>query len=444
MTCGNSVLDRAAKACRRRQFLWWGPGAIRNGVTLRAIAVPLSLAATAGLLLLSGCGVAHRTEPLTTVSLIHGPFEIVASGRRISTGAFPNISGDPFATMEVTAFSVRHRGQDVAVPRVGTQFWRVLRLMDAPLPALLVATTDFHVITEADGQPVVRSFGEPTSGMAEAQWLDAAGGQPGPARTFGIEKVAAEDGTRMQGGQWLLLSSRTVLDVKALKAYPVNPWIESGRGEPLEGLNAGGITARAFSPGRSQYVMPASAIDPTTDRRYDGLLIVDIPSGKAYGRRLDRKRTRYTNVYDIDAAWIDHHFEWRIDNDGLEHFVERGTFRPWPWRGKRVNTGSVEYHVPRAKPEMADHLRAFLQQRFDARVAPDWLEPTKTSGHTFTVPGCDHIIVLGHGDHDVSLFVPRADTTPWVRCQDTVNAIGDAFDAELATGRFDDAFDSAE
>lgn len=396
-----------------------------------------------GTLALAACGSAQRNEPLVTETLTHGPFEIVAAGKRISAGGFPNNSGNPFATMVVTAFTVRHGGKEVAVPDVGTRFWRVLRLVDAPRPALLVATTDFHLITEEGGAAVVRAFGEPTSGMAEAQWLDAEAGQPGPVRTYGIEKVALADGTAMQGGRWLKLSSRTVLDVKTLTVHPVRPWIESGSGQPMAGLNGGGIAARAFSPGGTQYVTPAS--DQADGVRYDALLVVDIPTGEAYGVRLDRRRMRYADAFAIDAAWIAHHFEWQREASGRERLVARKSAKPWPWRGLFVDFGDAsEYHVPRAKPELADAMRSLMQARFGARIAPDWMDATKTSGYTLALPSCDHIVVLGMAERTLKLFSPPARSAPWVRCQAELKQIGEAFDAELKSGRLDTALDFAD
>ena len=102
--------------------------------TVRVLALVLACVASA-------CS--HRSDerPLETASIAHGPFEIVAKGRRISTGTFPNTGGNPFATMEVTGFTVRHQGQPVSIThgsRTLAGFWRVVRLTDAPVPALLV------------------------------------------------------------------------------------------------------------------------------------------------------------------------------------------------------------------------------------------------------------------------------------------------------------------
>jgi hypothetical protein len=42
--------------------------------------------------------------------------------------------------------------------------------------------------------------------------------------------------------------------------------------------------------------------------------------------------------------------------------------------------------------------------------------------------------------HEVGLYVPTPKQPPWVRCQDAIRRIGEAFDTELATGRLDKLF----
>ncbi|HZF78333.1 MAG TPA: hypothetical protein VEZ89_00945 [Rubrivivax sp.] len=87
----------------------------------------------------------------------------------------------------------------------------MLRLANAPRPALLELTTDFHLVTEEQGRLVVRSFGSKSTDLARLQWLDSENGQPGSVRNFRIEHVDPETGTQLAGGRWLLLSFHTVL-----------------------------------------------------------------------------------------------------------------------------------------------------------------------------------------------------------------------------------------
>ena len=387
--------------------------------------------------LLAACTGRTPAPALESARVAHGPFEIVAEGRRISTGAFPNNSGNPFATMEVTAFFLRWRNQDVEVPGVGKRFFRVLRLADAPTPSVLVATTDFHLVTEEAGQLRITRFGRPSTNYAEAQWLDADRGQPGPVMGYGIEKVVPGPGTELSGGRWLRQASHTVLDVRTLKAYPVEPWVPHREGRL--GFNAGGIAARAFSPGQTQVVAPSNAdYADEQGRRPDGLVVVDIPTGKSAALVLDRRRTPYADFDDITGDWIVHYFRWERAPSGRESLAPRAGVAPLPWKGRMVDFGDrKEYRVMRVDPAFVDVVRRIAVDKLGARVAPDWIDPRKQDGNTLSVPGCDHVIALSASAEHVGVYVPQPKTPPWVRCQDTVARLGALVDAELASGRHD-------
>lgn len=388
---------------------------------------------------------AGAAEPLQNATELHGPFEIVATGRRIGTGAFPNTSANPFATMEVTSFGVRWKGREVAVPKVGARFWRVLRIVDAPSPSLLVMTTDFHLLSEQAGELRITSFGSPSTNMAELQWLDSENGQPGAVRSFGIQRASPGPDTLLNGGRWLRLSYHTVLDVKTLKAYDVRPWIPSGRGRPMAGLNAGNVPVRAFSPGQTQYVAPAQDYDrDKPEGRYDGLIVVDIPSGDAYAVRLDKRRERYADHVDITGAWIAHYFEWKRDAQGRERLQPREGVKPLPWKGRIVNfSDHIEYRVHGVTAGMLPELKRTLTQRLGAKPVPDGADPQRITGTYFALSGCDHRLAIGDHHDVLSVYAPQADAPPWIRCQDTVRRVAEVFDAELASGRLDRHFSTA-
>jgi hypothetical protein len=387
--------------------------------------------------LLAGCGIGPTMKSET---LAHGPFEIVATGHRISSGGFPNTSGNPFSTTEVTGFNVRWKGKRVAVEGQ-SRFWRVLRLLDAPRPALLLATTHFTLIYEQDGQLVVKDFGATSGGMAHTQWLDERNGQPGPTAMYGIEKTTVDAGTALRGGRWLRLSDATVIDTRTLSTHTLVPWL--GEGDPFNGVSAGtNSQAFAFSPGQTQFVASGSEFQEAgSEVRTPTLMVLDIPTGRAYALKIDRKAMRYRDQQDITPAWVNHYFAWQRDAQGHERLVARANVKPAPWAGRIIDFGhQIEYRIAPVGQAMNAELARFLVERMGATPAPDWMDPTKTSGGTFTVPGCGHVIATSLHDDHVGVFVPTPKQPPWVRCQDTVRTIAAAFDAELATGRLDALF----
>ncbi len=405
---------------------------------------PLARAVLAAALVLAGCAPRPPSPPLETVTVSEGPFEVVAQGRRIGAGGFPNTSGDPFATIEVTSFTIRHHGEPVTITHgatVLTSFWRVVRLPDAPQPTLLASTTDFHLVTEQDGTLVVRSFGEPSTNMADYQWLDSENGQPGEPRSFGIEKVDRA-GMELRGGRFLRLSYHTVLDVKTLAAFAIRPWIESGSGKPMAGLNGGGVRAIAFSPGHTQYATIGSGYDYEGDgEHYEALLVVDLPTGDAYGLRLDRGKTHYVELADATPAWLEHYFRWTREPGGHERLVPRSDATPLPWTGRVVDFGGgrVEYRLRPAREELRGELGRFLVARFQAREAPNWIDPSRPSDGTFTLPGCAGVMATSFHEGVVALFVPGSPPDA-AACMQVVRRIATAFDAELARGVHQELF----
>ncbi len=271
--------------------------------------------------LLAACALARSPQAET---LQHGPFEIVAQPRRISTGSFPNTSSNPFATREVTHLFLRWRGRAVTVPGRGDRFWQVLRLVDAPQPALLLVQQDFTLVTERDGQLQVQPLASAGTSLAEAQWLDSRDGQPGEPQSWGIARVQVATDSLLQGGRFLRLGSQLVLDVQQLHLHRVEPWVPMVPGRAVTSLSREGDRVRAFSPGRTQYVLTGSQTDYARgEGEVHGLLVVDIARGNAYELRVDPRQVPFSSVQDMDLAWINRHFVWQRDAAGQERLVPR-------------------------------------------------------------------------------------------------------------------------
>ncbi|WP_144290012.1 hypothetical protein [Ideonella sp. A 288] len=381
-----------------------------------------------------------------TDTLQHGPFEIVATGRRISSGTFPNQGGNPFATLEVSSYSLRWRGREVDVPGLGTRFWRVLRLTDAPRPTLLLVTRDFTLVSEKDGQLQVQPVGSGSNTLAEAQWLDSRAGQPGESLMWGIEKSDVASGSELRGGRWLRLGSLRVLDVKTMVLHKIEPWVPMRPGEPVTSVSREGDEARAFSLGGTQYVLAGSQYDYARGRGHvHGLLLVDIASGKAAELRLDRRRMPFAQVADIDAAWIAHYFVWQRDAAGRETLLPRPGAARKPWLGRLAmdSSGTLEYRVDRVRPALLDELRRVVLALPGAALAPDWIDPARgIDGNTLRVGDCV-LSLLASGDSPpdedyggvVSVYAPSLKRAAQASCNALIRRIASTFDAELAAGR---------
>jgi hypothetical protein len=385
---------------------------------------------------------------LPTGTVVHGPFEIVAGVRSISAGGFPNTSGNPFTRRDVSEFQLRWRGKAVAAPGGNQRFWRVLRLQGAPRPAVLLVTHVMVLATEdAAGQLQLTPINAESSSLAAVQWLDSANGQPGPSVSFGIEAITdLQAGTSLEGGRWLRLGSRSVLDLSTLAVANVDPWVPMVPGVPVTSISRQGDHVRAFSPGRTQYVLAAAGADYS---RADGgqaygLLVVDIKSGIAKELRMDRRRFRFAEVADLDAAWIDHHFMWQLDPAGRERLVPRQRFTTWPWRAKLESEGAGRWalRIQRIDAAFVPVLRRLLQRELGLQMAGPSAQPDISLD--FALGGCTlQAMAFGVGsstasNHYVSIW-PATETPAGsaVGCEPALRRLAALIDAELATGRHD-------
>lgn len=254
-----------------------------------------------------------------------GPFEITAHTRRVGDGGRWMRTGNPFGTYEVREYAVKWKGRKVSVPGAGERFWQVLHLPDAPNPTLLLTSgPNLHLVSEVDGQMQTRALA-PESGSDGVQWLDAIAGQPGAEVTgFGLDRIDAAPTTTLAGGRWLYLRHRLVLDVRTLATVAVEPWAREGRGEDVVEMNASTSPAIALSPDRTRFVLAGEGQDYRRGgERFDLLMLIDMATGKAEGMPLDRGRTPYQKLGDIDAAWIARHFRWERDAAGRERLLPR-------------------------------------------------------------------------------------------------------------------------
>ncbi len=383
----------------------------------------------------AGCGGPTQREVIQ-----HGPFEIVAEGRKISAGGFPNTSGNPFATTEVTSFAVRYQGRPVVIrhgSRTIEAFWIALRLKDAPRPSLVVGTTDAHLLTEKDGQLVTQSFErEPSTHGIMLQWLDGDAGQPRSALTFGIQRTPLAE-TWLEGGRYLR-SRYAVLDVHTLELRPFDAVLDRGTPSDQEGLNANNQPALVFAPQRTQFVALGQ-----DDRRQPGLLAVDFTNRRTYAIPIDRERTRMRDTRDVTRAWIEHHYAWTRDADGRDRLAVRAEAPPWPWQGRLLPFGGhhVEYRIEPVAEAALPAVRDWIVATFGGSWVPDpslsstplppaWQPPDGRSRHSVSFRE-SRVTVY----ETTALTDPRtAEGEAWTR------RIGERLDAELRTGTWDRFF----
>ena len=396
------------------------------------------LLAVVGLVVAASVLLYVRNRPrVTAPPFAAGPFAIETLERRISTGSFPNTSGNPFETRPLIEYAVRHRGQVVAVPGADGEseqaFWDARVLADAPRPAVLVGSLGVWLLTEGgDGQVAIVTLAEPTSDFATLQWLDVDDGQPGEEATLAMYATPTSP-RALSGGRRLLVNRRVVLDVATLATQAITP---ARYDEALQGFIPSGEPARMTSPDGRQVVFAASR---NAGEGYDyALVALDIATDQAYAVPFPRTATRFDSVWDIDRAWLAHYFAWRPEGEGVRlHY--RDDVEPLPWRGRVSRTpGMVEYRLNPVAPGMLEVLADFIVRTQAAtREAGDAL------GRDVLRMGEDVLLLSYDAEHrTLALYAdsgPRQQAA-WAR----IERIAQAFDAELATRRHDALFGSLD
>ncbi|HEX7707221.1 MAG TPA: hypothetical protein VF701_12250 [Thermoanaerobaculia bacterium] len=277
-------------------------------------------------------------------------------------------------------------------------------------PVILVNVGDannrsfFYLLREAEGKPQAIYLGEASGGVA-ADWLDAAPGSPRLERKLGIHRA------HLEGGRYLLLGNDTVLDTTTLEAFP------------LEKSSLFLLPHEAplmISPDRKSFVRFASQDDDLH------LVVFDFVSPKTYSVPIVRTTMRYNDLQSIDAAWIDHHLEWK---DGL--LVPRESFAPLRHRG-RLTTDAESYREYRVQPvrqEMQTAVVDFLRETMKGTLLP---RREYSSTDIISVDG-QNVNVMFTGQH-VGVWMDRGqDSSLMIR-------IAADFDAALAGGSYDSFF----
>jgi hypothetical protein len=186
-----------------------------------------------------------------------------------------------------------------------------------------------------------------------------------------------------------------------------------------------------MSPDGGSFVRYGCAMDSSNAPM---LAVFEVEGGAAYTLPIDAARMRFNDWAEIDAAWLDHHFEWRKAEDGRLRLSKRESFKPLPYHGSFRHDpldGYREYNLQPVKPEMRDRVIAFLESEYGAKILPR--EPNSPSD-SFMI-GQDKVNVMLYKD-SVGIWKDRGTDSR------LVEDIAKRFDRVLATGELDGLFET--
>ena len=374
---------------------------------------------------------------LVLVVLLTVPWRGIESGRVEPIGNFAIVTRDVgylagwnegrVERRTTQAYSIRYRDRPFEIEGLGgmmgdeTRRYRSVNAVvtfQAAVPALIVNVGDpnnlnFHyLLREADGEPKVRLLAG-NSGFTEARLADVPDG--------GFEYLdLSQHRIHVSGGRWMLLSGYRVFDTQTLEAFEIEPTAGSGvtMYEPL-----------LMSPDKRSIVRRGG--------RYPDLVVVvcDFRTPRTYWHDVDRSRMRYQDAETVDAAWIDHHYAWESDEDGVDRLVPRTDFTPLPHRGvlrpPMSEHDSSMYSIEHVGKAMQERLVDFIVSELGGTRGEE-------RGDLIPVALDDVELSVAQRESYVSL------SAGFMQITDRIDEIAARFDALLATGELDALFLGAD
>jgi hypothetical protein len=164
------------------------------------------------------------------------------------------------------------------------------------------------------------------------------------------------------------------------------------------------------------------------------LIVIDALANTVTELPVDRARLRYGNLDDLSAGWLSHHFEWQRGTDGGDKLVERKSFTPMPYHGNTSVEGERQeyYKVDQGGRIVRMALVEMLEKDFGA--TRDTIRDTGYS-YALLVKGVRvNASTNGEPSDYVMMSLDYGEPPSTL-----VGELGKAFDAVLATGKYDAA-----
>jgi hypothetical protein len=361
-------------------------------------------------------------------------------------------------------YGVHYHGEPIQIEGNTTQRFNAITTVALPSPkraSALIMNADvaeesrFYLVYEEAGQaktlPLCAS-----ARLAPVDWLDQpVGDAEYRSRDWYTQRQS------LTGGRWLLLGDDCVLDLQTLTLYPVD--LPSPHGDADALTLDGAHLPVALSPDQQSFVrvgwLDVHTPAYTSLGEVLHLIVYNFVENVTYTVPVNRQQMRYSRLPggpdqpdDINAAWLDHHFQWQRTAAGYDRLVARPAFTPWPLRGWRFGTGAdMNYRLEPVKAEMFDKLAEFLEQEFQAqRLTTDPSDESgDESGSIYTT------IDFQLGEQQVAISYSRDEySTPHLSLwqssstldgklpDDTlIEEISRRFDDLLKTGDYDAFFD---
>ena len=353
------------------------------------------------------------------------------------------------------AYTILYNGKPIAFPdalqsNTGLPYlWRVYALPGAPDPTLVAGSQSLYLIYLKNGASVVESILEQHHDFASMQFLDSESGQPGPyqevyarSNTDDLDKLDS-----LAGGRFLLVSEHAVLDVQTRNIRRFNPNNNDVENYSFPSPHG----ALAFSPDRKSIVFRGAfqswnTADEDLPDSEHAFVVYNIEQDSGYAVKFDDTELRLLSIDEMDFAWFEKFFEWEKSAQGYRLRLRELEKAPY-WKGSfKVDYASPYYTLYPVKATMLPAFLAFLEQQTGwtkANIVEDKFHEYTGRILTFASGELKFDVTMKE-DAQTLLFSKHlyANATPEYTA--LVKKIADAFEAELASGKYQEHFGRIE
>lgn len=169
-------------------------------------------------------------------------------------------------------------------------------------------------------------------------------------------------------------------------------------------------------------------------------VVSDFATGRSYAVPFDRTALRFETIWDATPEWLARNFEWTHDAAGADLLRVRPNLKPPPWQGRFGNEG-CEMNLYPTRPEMFDAFTGWLKKEYTPVPVSERDEKLPSMiGSEWTVRGLTLNITYFREKSTTALYFASPKTGSREPYCALVQEIGARFNAELASGRFQQLF----
>ena len=336
-----------------------------------------------------------------------------------------------------TKYSVFYQDQLITFPEAldantgVSGIWKVYYLDGAPTPTLLVGSKRVYLVNEKEGAINLTSIPSNYSNYASVQWLDAEAGSPG----LKTEILVSEDTTncKLSGGDHLLINETSILRIKDLKLSHFTPDREHTD-------NYSTYQVLGFSPDKKEIAFMGSKSHEIHRTSFiQGIVVYNTEGLNAYSIPVDKTKTRLHEPYEVGSGWFNTYFEWTPDSSGRYIINLKEMLELPAWTGHF--TKSSNYQLSPVREEMHDTFLAYVKdylQLSEQAIRTDQYDGLKD----YRITHAGFVLNIGYqvDFKSVSFSISFMNKGPEEEAKQLIAEIGNAFNAKLASGEYQDLF----